>query len=91
MTKLQFGQDPDVEIAIVLFCFERIQGIKPVFIFYIKNSKSEFLVGVILEGGVPVVVVLLEGGGEVVLSECRVDVVVLLDGDVKSVLLEGGE
>jgi hypothetical protein len=48
-------------------------------------------VGVILEGDVPVVRVLLEGGGEVVLSECRVDVVVLLDGDVKLVLLEGGE
>jgi len=74
-----------------LFCFARIQGTTPVFIFYVKRRKSEYLVGVILEGDVPVVVVLLEGGEEVVLSECRVDVVVLLDGDVKLVLLEGGE
>jgi hypothetical protein len=83
--------DPDDEIAIALFCFARIQGITPALIFYVKHRKSEFLVGVILEGDVPVVVVLLEGGGEVVLSEWRVDVVVLLDGGVKLVLLEGGE
>jgi hypothetical protein len=70
-----------------LFCFARIF----VFIFYVKYRKSEYLVGVILEGDVPVVSVLLEGGGEVVLSECRLDVVVLLDGDVKLVLLEEGE
>ncbi len=74
-----------------MFCFARIQGTTPVFIFYGKHRKSEFLVGVILEGDVPEVRVLLEGGGEVVLSECRVDVAVLLDGDVKLVLLEGGE
>ncbi len=99
MTKLQFDQDPDDEIADVdqiadgnsLVCFARIQGTTPVFIFYVKHRKSEYLVGVILEGDVPGVVVLLEGGGEVVLSECRLDVVVLLDGDVKLVLLEGGE
>jgi hypothetical protein len=92
MSKFQHGQDPHDEIAIiylVLLCAN--SGDHTCFHIFGKHRKSEFLVGVILEGDVPVVVLLLKGGGEVVLSECRVDVVVLLDGDVKLVLLEGGE